>query len=108
MNEPIIGFVGMTHLGLISGICAAEKGFKVVCFDRNQERIASLVAQKLPVSEPHLDELADKNKNRMKAGELQKIKESEKINEEIMLFLLKRGNRQLLKNKLNIKNRVSI
>ena len=33
MKNPKIGFVGMTHLGLVSGVSAAEKGFEVVCFD---------------------------------------------------------------------------
>ena len=32
MNESI-AFVGMTHLGLISAVAAAEKGFQVICFD---------------------------------------------------------------------------
>ena len=33
MSAPVLGFAGMTHLGLVSGVCAAEKGFRTVCFD---------------------------------------------------------------------------
>lgn len=61
MSSPVIGFAGMTHLGLVSGVCAAEKGFKLVCFDPSPERIAAISRGELPVSEPGLDELVRKN-----------------------------------------------
>lgn len=65
MTSPVIGFAGMTHLGLVSAICAAEKGFHIVCFDTDASRIAALAAGRLPVSEPQLDELAEKNAARL-------------------------------------------
>jgi len=61
MTRPVIGFAGMTHLGLVSGVSAAEKGFTLVCFDPDAERIATLRKGELPVSEPQLDELVRKN-----------------------------------------------
>ncbi len=61
MTRPVIGFAGMTHLGLVSGVSAAEKGFTLVCFDPDAERIATLRKGELPVSEPQLDELVKKN-----------------------------------------------
>ena len=63
--KSVIGFAGMTHLGLVSGVSAAEKGFRVVCFDPDPLRIAPLVKGTLPVSEPLLDELLTKNKARI-------------------------------------------
>lgn len=63
--QPVIGFVGMTHLGLVSGVSASEKGFKVVCFDPDPARIDPIKAGKLPVSEPQLDELVAKNRDRL-------------------------------------------
>lgn len=66
MSLPIIGFVGMTHLGLVSGVSASEKGFSLVCFDPNADRIAALSKGVLPVSEPQLDELVAKNANRLR------------------------------------------
>ena len=60
--QPVLGFAGMTHLGLISGVAAVEKGFRVVCFDPDPSRIAPLARGALPVSEPQLDELVAKNK----------------------------------------------
>jgi len=60
-----IAYVGMTHLGLISAIAAAEKGFDVVCFDPDPRRIDPLKAGLLPVVEPSLPELLQKNSARL-------------------------------------------
>jgi len=65
MTSPVIGFAGMTHLGLVSGVAASEKGFRVVCFDRNATRVAALNRKELPVSEPQLDHLVVKNRDRL-------------------------------------------
>ncbi len=65
MQKPTVGFAGMTHLGLVSGIAAAEKGFKVICYDPDDKRIAAIKLGELPVSEPQLDELFEKNRERL-------------------------------------------
>ena len=65
MTRPVIGFAGMTHLGLVSGACAAEKGFRVVCFDPDDSHVAALRRHELPVSEPRLDELVTRNSSRI-------------------------------------------
>jgi len=65
MTLPVIGFAGMTHLGLVSGVSAAEKGFNLICYDADVVRIADLKQQKLPVSEPQLDDLVVKNKQKL-------------------------------------------
>lgn len=65
MSQPVIGFAGMTHLGLVSGISAAEKGFDVVCFDTDPSRIEPIARGSLPVSEPQLDDLAQRHQNRL-------------------------------------------
>jgi len=66
MALQVIGFAGMTHLGLVSGVSASEKGFSLVCFDPDAARIAALRKGELPVSEPQLDELVRKNAARLK------------------------------------------
>jgi UDPglucose 6-dehydrogenase len=66
MTQPVIGFAGMTHLGLVSGVSASEKGFPVVCFDPKAARISALQKKELPVSEPQLDHLVVKNAERLK------------------------------------------
>lgn len=65
MSAPVLGFAGMTHLGLVSGVCAAEKGFRTVCFDPSASRAAALARRELGVSEPQLAELASKNASRL-------------------------------------------
>ncbi|MDQ3068440.1 MAG: nucleotide sugar dehydrogenase [Acidobacteriota bacterium] len=62
---PTVGFAGMTHLGLVSGVAAAERGFDVVCFDPDAARIDAISSGVLPVSEPQLDELVAKNRARL-------------------------------------------
>lgn len=57
MSAPRIGYAGMTHLGLVSGIAAAARGFETVCFDADAARIAPLQRGELPVIEPGLPEL---------------------------------------------------
>lgn len=66
MSLPVIGFAGMTHLGLVSGVSASEKGFSIVCFDPSPERISALSQGELPVSEPQLDKLVVKNASRLR------------------------------------------
>jgi UDPglucose 6-dehydrogenase len=61
MAKPTIGFVGMTHLGLVSGVAASQKGFRTICFDVDKIKIKDLLSGKLPVSEPQLDDLISKN-----------------------------------------------
>ena len=65
MMRPVVGFAGMTHLGLVSGVAAAEKGFQLVCFDPDADRIFTLRQAKPAISEPHLDELIGKNAGRI-------------------------------------------
>lgn len=62
---PTIGFAGMTHLGLNSAVAMAEKGFNTVCFDPDKDLIVQLKTDEIPVSEPLLFELLQKNNHRL-------------------------------------------
>ena len=33
MSAPVIGFAGMTHLGLVSATAVASRGFQTICYD---------------------------------------------------------------------------
>jgi UDPglucose 6-dehydrogenase len=57
----IVGFAGMTHLGLVSAAGVASKGFETICFDGDAALIARIKGGQLPVHEPHLDELVREN-----------------------------------------------
>ncbi len=65
MNPPVIGYAGMTHLGLCSGIAAASKGFSVVGYHGDRELVAAIEAGDLPVVEPELDAMFAANRERL-------------------------------------------
>ena len=65
MSRPVIGFAGMTHLGINSAAAAAARGFQTVCFDTDAGVITKLKLGKLPVVEPGLPELIEQNKQRL-------------------------------------------
>ena len=58
MSAPVVGFAGLTHLGLVSAIAVASKGFRVIGYDADAARVHDIAAGQLPVVEPDLDELA--------------------------------------------------
>ena len=49
-----IGFVGLSHLGLISSIVVASKGFDVVCYDEEAIKIHSFKKGEFSIDEPYL------------------------------------------------------
>ncbi len=55
--KPVIGYAGMTHLGLVSASAAAAQGFRTIAFDPDAALIARLGRGDLPVNEPDLPEL---------------------------------------------------
>ena len=65
MAGPVIGYVGMTHLGLVSAAAAAAKGFSVVGLDPDKALIETLRAGDWPVSEPRLDDLIREHEDRV-------------------------------------------
>lgn len=66
MTGHIIGYTGMTHLGLNSAVAAADRGFDVVCYDPDPTLVAVLNRGELPVVEPDLPELLEKNAPRIR------------------------------------------
>ena len=57
MSQPVIGFAGMTHLGVNSAAGALERGFTVVAFDPDAAVIQGLRQGQIPVTEPGLKEI---------------------------------------------------
>lgn len=65
MSTPVIGYCGMTHLGLNSAVASAARGFDTVCFDPDAGLIVDFDQGSLPVVEPQLDELFEQHRARL-------------------------------------------
>jgi UDPglucose 6-dehydrogenase len=65
MSNLIIGYAGLTHLGLNSAAAAVDKGFDVVGYHNDGDYIAGINAGQLPITEPNLDNLLKKNSERL-------------------------------------------
>ncbi len=61
----MIAFVGLSHLGLLYATATAAKGFKVAGFDSSEALCEELCNARLPVSEPGLPELFERNRERL-------------------------------------------
>lgn len=62
-----IGVIGTGYVGLVQGVIMAEFGMNVICMDVIEEKILQLQQGKVPIYEPGLQELMDKN---VQAGRL--------------------------------------
>ncbi|MBK5225900.1 MAG: UDP-glucose/GDP-mannose dehydrogenase family protein [Thermoleophilia bacterium] len=60
-----VGMIGIGYVGLVTATCLAELGNHVVCMDIDGEKIAALKEGRIPIYEPGLPELIEKNRERM-------------------------------------------
>jgi UDPglucose 6-dehydrogenase len=52
-----IAVIGSGYVGLVSGACFADLGYRVTCVDNDAERVATLKRGHVPIYEPGLEEL---------------------------------------------------
>ncbi len=56
--------IGTGYVGLVTGVCLAEIEHNVICVDKDENKINMLLNGKMPIYEPGLDKLVEKNVKR--------------------------------------------
>jgi UDPglucose 6-dehydrogenase len=61
-NTMNITVIGTGYVGLVTGACLAEMGNNVVCVDQDAAKIAAIDRGELPIHEPGLDAIVERNR----------------------------------------------
>ncbi len=56
-----VSVIGTGYVGLVTGTCLAETGNDVLCVDIDQAKVREMQKGKVPIYEPHLDVLFERN-----------------------------------------------
>jgi len=56
-----IAVIGTGYVGLVTGTCFAETGNQVICVDNNHTKVDKMRNGEIPIYEPHLDVLFERN-----------------------------------------------
>lgn len=56
-----ISVIGTGYVGLVTGTCLAETGNEVLCIDINEEKVKQMQDGQVPIYEPHLDVIFERN-----------------------------------------------
>ncbi|MEK3885275.1 UDP-glucose/GDP-mannose dehydrogenase family protein [Paenibacillus sp. PL2-23] len=60
-----IAVAGTGYVGLVTGVCMADRGHFVTCVDINEQKVATMNAGKSPIFEPGIEELMVRNMDRL-------------------------------------------
>lgn len=82
-----VAVVGTGYVGLVSGTCFAEAGNDVLCVDNNQDKLAKLKAGIVPIYEPGLETLFERNTKEGRLNFTDSLAEAVEFAEVIFLAL---------------------
>ena len=82
-----IAVVGTGYVGLVTGTCFAETGNKVVCVDIDEEKVEKMREGVVPIYEPHLDVIFERNIKANRISFTTNLKEAVDFAEIIFLAL---------------------
>ena len=106
-----ISIIGTGYVGLVSGACFADLGNDVFCVDKNKNKINMLNKKQVPIYEPGLKELINKN---FIAGRLKFTTDlSNAVKKSDIIFICvgtpvsKKGNSANLKHVFNVAKQIS-
>ena len=71
-----IVMIGTGYVGLVSGVCLADFGHEVICVDNDNAKIEMLNSGEVPIFEPNLKSLVNKNVNASRLKFTTDLKES--------------------------------
>jgi UDPglucose 6-dehydrogenase len=79
-DERPIGVIGVGWVGLVTATCFAEMGHAVIAMDIDADKIRSLTRGRVPIHEPGIDELLERNAERLTfTTEMEDVLESARL-----------------------------
>ena len=82
-----IAVVGTGYVGLVTGTCFAETGNQVICVDIDEKKVEKMRQGEVPIYEPHLDVIFERNIKAKRISFTTNLKEAVDFAEIIFLAL---------------------
>jgi UDPglucose 6-dehydrogenase len=82
-----VAVIGTGYVGLVTGTCFSEAGNDVICVDNDQDKLAKLRAGQVPIYEPGLETLFERNTKEGRLTFTDSLEEAVKFAEIIFLAL---------------------